>query len=394
MLSSPVASSASTSTKLNKANPIKLGIEVDIKTAVYDATPQVTSARAAVRGINAAGGIHGREVVLDVCNENFNVNTAATCAHQFISDGVVATVFTLSAAGAGATIASILNTAGISQVGPAVVTPAEYTSPNNYLIGPGSSYDYPCDGVAGVESGLTKQYLLNAGGAADESPALQIAASAIKAAGGSVVGTGDLPYTAADFSPYAQAIVSSGAQGVIAVLATPLYEQLDRALGGLGSKAVLEVDPGTVVPGDLASLGTAVDGTIICSPFPPQTAIKAFPLFKTIKREMAAENAAGDEGTTFNSMSLLSIWSWWDVQAAADVAKLIPGNVDAASMTHELKTVKNLNVGLVPPWTPNDKIGPAAYHDVSNPYEYSIIIKNDKEVLLHSKPINLAKYVK
>ena len=73
----------------------------DIRTSLYDGSPNVSAVRAGVRGINARGGIGGRQVVQDVCNGNANPNTTAACARQLVSDGVTTTVFTLSVAGVG-----------------------------------------------------------------------------------------------------------------------------------------------------------------------------------------------------------------------------------------------------------------------------------------------------
>jgi ABC-type branched-subunit amino acid transport system substrate-binding protein len=393
--SSPGSSSpGSGSTSGTSSSAIKVGMIADLKTAVYDGTPNVTAVMAGIRGINAAGGIDGRKVVLIVCNGNDNPNTTAACARTMVADKITATVFTLSVAGAGGQVAAILGAAGIPQVGPAALEPAEFAAPNNFVIAGGPPYDYGCMTYTGVKVGYKKQLNVESSGGADESGFYAAADQAVKNAGGSIVGTISIPSTATDYAPYAQSIISSKAQAMIGAGTAEGYEQMLRLLNAAGSHQIFEVNSGAVNFADFPSLGKLTNGTIVCQPFPPQSAVNdpQFPQLKTLQSELNAENAAGDTGTTWATMSGNAEWAWWDTQAFYDLAKLIKGTVDAQSVMQELKTVKNLNVGLIPPWTPST-LGPAGFKQVSNPWEYATVFENGTQKLLSTTPMNAAKAI-
>ena len=48
-----------------------------------------TGAQAAIAAINAAGGVKGHPLELDVCDDQQNANAAATCARRFVNDSSV-----------------------------------------------------------------------------------------------------------------------------------------------------------------------------------------------------------------------------------------------------------------------------------------------------------------
>ena len=376
------------------SSPIKVGMIADLKTADYDGTPNVSAVRAGVRAINAAGGIDGRKVVLEVCNGDANPNTTVACARTMVADKITATVFTLSVAGAGGEVSAILGAAGIPQIGNAAITPAEFAAPNNFVVAGGPPYDYGCMAYTGVKLGLKKQLNVQSSGGPDESGFYAAADQAVKNAGGSIVGTISIPFTSTDFAPYAQAIEDSKAQAMIGAGTAAGYEQMLRLLKAASSHQIFEVNSGAVNLADFPALGSLTDGTIICQPFPPQSAINdpGFSLLKALKSQLEAENAAGDTGVTWTTMSGNAEWAWWDFEAFVDLSKHIKGNVDAQSMMHELQTVKNLNVGLIPPWTPSLR-GPAGFTRVSNPWEYATQFKGGQQLLVSTTPMNAAKSI-
>jgi hypothetical protein len=160
-----------------------------------------------------------------------------------------------------------------------------------------------------------------------------------------------------------------------------------RAVRAIGNNAVFESNSGTPDPGDFHKLGAIANNSLICGPFPPPSAIGQFPFLGKLKSDLDAQNATGDTAATWTSLRGTDEWAWWDTQAFADLGKTISGTVNAASVMQALETVKNLNVGLIPPWTPSLK-GPPGYTQVSNPYEYEMIIKNSESTLLSTTPVN------
>lgn len=86
---------------------------------------------AAVGAINAAGGIHGHKMVVNVCNDENDPNQAAACARQAAANPAV-----LAAVGNdtnyGAQVDPILAKAGIANIGPIPYSSTDFTDKNSY----------------------------------------------------------------------------------------------------------------------------------------------------------------------------------------------------------------------------------------------------------------------
>jgi ABC-type branched-subunit amino acid transport system substrate-binding protein len=373
------------------SQPIKLGMISDVNNPYINFDHTVTAARAGILGINKSGGIDGRQVQLVFCNENVNASTAASCARQLASAGVVATVGDFSAAGAGGEIASILATHGIQQIGPIAITAPEYTASNNWVVATGPAWDYPACALFGAERGLTK--VVPVVSVAGEFPqAISYMTSILKAKGGTLLPEIVVPTSATDYAPYAEAIVASGAQAVAPITASAQYVALMQAVRAIGSNVVFESNSGTPDPSDLTTLGSAADGSLICYPFPPVSATKFYPELRTLKKEMAEENATGDEDVTYNDLLGVDELSWWDTQAFATLAKTIKGNITAKSVATALRTDHNLQTGLIPNWTPTTK-GPSGFTKVSWFNEYTTVVQNGVITLSSTTPVNMKPYV-
>ena len=356
------------------SKPIKLGMISDYNNPYIDFYHTVTAAQAGILGLNKAGGVDGRKVQLVVCNEDVNATTAASCARQLVNAGVVATVGNFEASGSGPEVAQILNAHGIQQIGPIAIVAGEYTAPNNWVVATGPAWDYPACALFGAGRGLTK--VVPVVSAAGEFPqAISYMSSILQAKGGELLPEIVVPTTATDYAPYAEAIVASGAQAVAPITASAQYVSLMQAVRAIGSNIVFESNSGTPNPADLTTLGSAADGSLICYPFPPVSATKYFPELRTLKTEMAEENATGDKDVTYNDLLGVDELSWWDTQAFATLAKTIKGNITAKSVATALRTDKNLKTGLIPDWTPSTK-GPAGFTKVSWSYEYTTVVVN------------------
>src|SRR6202008_4066499 len=97
-------------------------------------SPQVQSAiEARVAAINASGGVGGRPIEVEFCNDKFDPNEASACARKAVDSGVVAVVGSLNLYAAN--IFPILAEAGIPWIGGAGSSgPIELTDPISYPI--------------------------------------------------------------------------------------------------------------------------------------------------------------------------------------------------------------------------------------------------------------------
>src|SRR5258708_32546383 len=94
--------------------PIAIGLVSRLTNPQFAFPEGRPAAQAAVDALNAAGGIHHRKVVLDVCDDQGNPNIAASCAAKMVSSQVTAVLvpFTNDIA----QIEPVLHTAGVPYV--------------------------------------------------------------------------------------------------------------------------------------------------------------------------------------------------------------------------------------------------------------------------------------
>lgn len=127
--------------------PIKLLNISTLESAVFSA-PQVQSAiEARVDSINEAGGVGGRPIEIEFCNDKFDPNEASACARKAVDEKVVAVVGSLNLFAAN--IFPILSDAGIPWIGGAGSSgEIELTDPISYPIHGGTPSMIMGDGAA------------------------------------------------------------------------------------------------------------------------------------------------------------------------------------------------------------------------------------------------------
>src|SRR4051794_35363601 len=86
------ASSGVAKTSIAPANaPVKLGLIGPTSSGTpVDIDALLAVDRAAIRALNARGGLAGHSVELDYCNDKGDPNLSAACARKMVSDGVIA----------------------------------------------------------------------------------------------------------------------------------------------------------------------------------------------------------------------------------------------------------------------------------------------------------------
>ncbi len=112
--------------------------------------------RAKADEVNAAGGIHGHQIKIIVCDDQQNPNQAENCARQAVSDGSVVVLSPTASAGFGARTLPGLAAVGIPGVGEPAVVPSDRTSPNAFPLDPGEPAQYAAVALALRQRGCTK----------------------------------------------------------------------------------------------------------------------------------------------------------------------------------------------------------------------------------------------
>ncbi|MBC2864971.1 ABC transporter substrate-binding protein [Streptomyces mexicanus] len=113
-----------------------------------------TSVQAAVDEINDAGGINGRKLRLETCNEEQDPNVALRCAQTAVQDKAAAVVGGLTSVGS--TMLPVLEKAKIACIGPDAITPYDAKSPASFLFDAGVPGYAAMPAVAKSAFGATK----------------------------------------------------------------------------------------------------------------------------------------------------------------------------------------------------------------------------------------------
>ena len=127
-----LCSCGSSSNVAADGDSVKLGLILGVGTVNLAQPDQLSAAKAAVAGINARGGLDGKTVTLDFCNDKGDPNEGAKCARKMISDKVVAVVGGQNLTGSA--VDPILDAAGIAQFGLGPITGPDFTSKNVYIL--------------------------------------------------------------------------------------------------------------------------------------------------------------------------------------------------------------------------------------------------------------------
>jgi ABC-type branched-subunit amino acid transport system substrate-binding protein len=369
-----------------KGDPIKIGQIGPTGTSTYNAQDSVAVANAAVRGVNKRGGIKGRPLEMDYCNDENDPNKAAACARQMVSDGVVAVVRSISIAG-GDQVAAVLAAAGIPDLGRGALVPAEFNSPNNYLLD---------GGVLSAYAGVLQQFAHDGGkkvffGATESASAPTTLATLSRMAGElglTVAGTGTIPTATADYTPFVAKIQQSGAEGAVLAFPEQPILQVVKTADQTGLKIKWLLNGGGITEADLGSLPETQTANFIVGTGSLQlSSADDNDTVKQMKDDIEAQFKAGDKDADPTKLFSTSLLAWESVHV---LSELLPDldTVDAKSITAALDKAKDLDVGISAPWTPS-RPGPANFSRLSHPFVHLNKVENGQLVSMNPKPIDV-----
>ena len=347
--------------------------------------------KAAIRAINAKGGVNSQQLVFDNC-EAADPNSLDACARKMVSDGVVATVRDATIID-DPSIEKILSDAGIPEIDPFLFAPASYANPNAFLLSGGAPTQFAVVPSYMKLVGLkTYHFIYGISPAANAN--MDIVRNAAKVSGVTEKGTATgVALTAADYSPAVADTAAAGADITISVespFATNLILKADQQLGK-NLRFGLDNQFTNAQAQQLGQPGGPLDKALLVDAVPPDTDTKDFPALNTYHQEVQAELQSGDAAADISQMQPLALLGWLDVHVLANVLKGIKGTVTAAAVKQAFESAKNLDtLGLTPPWTPS-AAGPASYPRISNPWMWLFTVKNGTFVMQQTKPVNILK---
>ncbi|WP_035948326.1 ABC transporter substrate-binding protein [Parafrankia sp. EUN1f] len=369
-------------------SPIKIGLTVPTGSPIYDSQVSLDGARAAVRAINAAGGIMGHEVVLDFCNNKNDPNASITCARDFVKDKVVATAFnfTLSTNGP----AKILSDAGIAQVGPIPFTPAEFDNPTTFMTDTGTVGQLIATYVEAKRQGAKRVTLVRS-----DAASLQGAEDAVRAAAEALglewVDALRISPTTSDWAPVVQRLTNSDVDYVATIFGASALASALTARQQQGATFTMGGTESGLDQNTINKLGPAVDSYIIGSSFLPVLSddSAASPDMQEFLGDMKAEEDAGNGGAARNRIRGETLRAWVAVKAIADVVNAAkPAEVTNETVLAAFKQAHDIDLGFgTPPWTPTNFVGPKNFERISNDASFVSVVDDGKLKLTSKTPI-------
>ena len=374
-----------------KGTTIKIGTYAPVADNASGITyPQIPAAvKAAVRAINRDGGFRGAKAEVVFCDTKDDPNGSAACARKFVDEGVVAVVggYTIQ----GPSLVPVLQDAGIPNIGMVAINAEDNLSPISFPLD-GTLLVFPTQALQLGQAGAKNVYVARA-----DVPAAAVVPSFIKAAakeaGITVAGVGSTPLNTPDLTPYASAAQASGADTVELVYPDTDAVKFIRAAQQIGYKPKFSYQEGGFTPEELKQLGSLTEGMVTPGPFPPVSAAKQFPELGHYLRDIRAQFKTGDQGAAPKYYGSSSIRPWLAVQALRKVIEASPaGPITSATVLNGLRTAQNLDLGLIPPWTPSKSPIPI-FPRMSNTYQYFIKLKHGKYVLVDKQPVDVAQKI-
>jgi ABC-type branched-subunit amino acid transport system substrate-binding protein len=277
---------------------------------------------AAVKAVNASGGIKGRPLHATVCSDQNNVNVAVQCARRAVSDHAVAVVGSFGQFGS--QYLPVLESAGIPAVAPYAGTfeakhPDAYPIIGGNLGGPTGGVAILAD-VAGAKN-ITVAYVDLASAAA----AVRQTIPVLAARGIGAPRLVPVPAGAPDMSSFAAAVLRNNPDGVYIAMAPSDVDKLVLAIRQTGSKVAISRSGTSLSRTSLATLGPAGEGMLINAQFPPNSSSN--PAIKEFINAMKAEDrSAALSDAAKNSWAAVMLFE----QAAEKATSIDPAGIKAA----------------------------------------------------------------
>ncbi len=302
-------------TAASGTGPIKIMTIASLESPTYSVPQVKTAVEAAVKAVNADGGIDGRDIEVSFCNDKFDPNEATACAQRAVADKVVAVVGGLTPhAGV---IAPVLEAGNIPYIGPGGADAiTEGTNKMFYPINAGAAAFVIGAGRIVVEKGGPSVVVVPMDNPTSIAGA-DLAVRGVKLAGGTTSQV-IAPATAVDYNPTALKVLDKEPDGIVLTASGDTATRLVSAIRENGFTGPISGPASIVNPASIEALGSKADGIVLVGRGLPA----AYTDNATIKEFGDQMRAIDPDGLVDD----ISLNSWLAVQA-------LPGLLGDASIT-------------------------------------------------------------
>ena len=300
-----------------------------------------TAIEVRVEALNEAGGINGRPVEVEFCNDRSDPNEASACARRAGEIGAVAALGGVTQQAPA--ILPVLAEAGIPWLGGMGSSGViELEDPNSWPLHGGATGLLYGVGKAMVDAGGTKFAVITTD-TASSVVAGDTQAVAIEAAGGA---TPAIHYTTADTVDFSAVVATALEGGTDAVAITTVVDQAPKivqALRQAGFQGIIGTSSSHIPQPAIDALGADAEGILI-----------GFRLVPVVTEGNATIDQYTAEMTARQPdirLDELGLNAWASVNLFADLAERLD-TVDAASLTAELQNLTEpVDLGeIIPPY--------------------------------------------
>jgi ABC-type branched-subunit amino acid transport system substrate-binding protein len=375
-------------------NTIKVFLSYAGENAINSHPQTLLGAEAAVKAINANGGVKGRQIELVACDNRFEAQQALVCARQGSAKDIVAWVGQDDIQSDQSL--PLLAAAGIPSVGLfSYSNPADFTSSASFPITAGATASN-----LGIPHVLEQLGVKRVMSQACEYPACGILAEQISTFGpefGLDVAPESLEVPNAglpDYSPAVQKTKGTGPEAVVQILSGGTSIALIKAARDIGFEPLYAGNPQAITEKEAAQNGELLEGYLTPAAFPSPRAHADWPIMqKYIQDRGAHAGVTGEEwiadavlDTSWNN----DINAWLSVYALAKAVELIPGDDVTAKTLTDTLNASNTSIDLFgfQTWTPG-VAGPAGYERMPQMVSYFNEIKGGKIAAMDLAPFDL-----
>ena len=372
--SSTTAASTPPTSAAPTGPPIKLMSILDLSGGTGTVPQNADGASTRVAAVNAAGGLNGRPLVLDLCDTRSDPNGAADCAHKAVSEGDVALVGSESQLEAN--YLPIIEAAGIPNIGIVPIGLPAFKSPTAFPLSSGTTASFSGQALELVDQGATKVSLaaINVPQAAQFAPVINIG---LKSKNLKLINTVLIPSPSPDMSTYVASVTRNGTDGIeILLLAADAvkFVQAVHQAGVTAKLGMITQDPESLIKtlGPLAEgIFMTSDGKLLTQSDDP--AVKQYVADATLAGKPQSDRAM-DTG--------------WAAVKLFELAAKSATSIDAKGIMAAMSTMTAADVGVYPPIDYTTPIKALPLPRIFNSQVLYAKVQNGKEVALTGQFVN------
>ncbi|MGX1163639.1 amino acid/amide ABC transporter substrate-binding protein (HAAT family) [Arthrobacter sp. SLBN-100] len=334
------------------SDDILIGTMAPIGTPQADLGGIPAALEAAAADVNKNGGINGRNVRIVTCNTQYGSNQELACARQLVKDGVVA-VAGMNNVFQGAAVEKIFADADIADIANTGPLVEAYQGTNTFPLTWETGSFIPCASspIAEATGGKVVQLV------AFQDPASeQFAKLMQRSAEASGLKWNDPifnPPTVSDFSPYVARAQASGADIVVIMQLGSGPQAFVKAASAVEADFAICTALGLSGAGGWDGLGSAEENLYVGATFRPLSESTTVPMLERLVNSYADLQASSSDYAAYSStnpadMQAQGVAAWLGVQALAQVARTIEGDVTPTSVIGALPTAKVSMGGIIP----------------------------------------------